>query len=188
LYAGGGFFTAGDKVSAFVAKALLPGLEAHNATYVRAPGLSLKVALADVVTEVNGNPVTVVAAGPSVQGTPVTWDNTYLFYEPSHDQNDSFSYTVSNGESTSTGIITVNVTVAQGGVARSIAVSGGSVTIKFSGVPGRAYHVQRTTSLNGPVTWTTLTSSPLNADADGSFSYTDPSPPAGMAYYRSLLP
>jgi len=60
------------------------------------------------------------------------------------------------------------------------------VIIKFYGIPGLQYDVQRTTSLTEPITWTTLTSTPLSPEADGSFSYTDGEPPEGTAYYRSL--
>jgi hypothetical protein len=48
-----------------------------------------------------------------------------------------------------------------GSTARGIAISGGSATIKCFGSTGFSYDVQRTTSLVLPVTWTTLTASPL---------------------------
>jgi hypothetical protein len=187
LYAGGWFTRAGDNPSAFLAKALLTGLEAHDATYVRTSGQALEIPLVEVVTEVNGNPVTVVSAGPSAEGTPVTWDDTHLFYAPDHDRNDSFSYTVTNGEATSTGLITVNVDTSAppGGIAREISVKDGIVTLTFYGTPGQQYGVQRTASLTPPITWTTLTTGePLSPEEDGVFTFTDPAPPDGTAYYR----
>jgi len=71
-----------------------------------------------------------------------------------------------------------------GSAAESIAASGSSATIQFTGVVGYQYHVQRTGSLAPPVTWTTLTTTPLSPAADGSFSFTDTNAPPGTAYYR----
>ena len=68
--------------------------------------------------------------------------------------------------------------------AESITASGSSATLQFSAVVGYEYHVQRTESLTPPITWTTLTASPLSPAADGSLSFTDTNVPAGTAYYR----
>jgi len=68
--------------------------------------------------------------------------------------------------------------------AESITASGSSATIQFSGVVGCEYHVQRTDSLTPPMTWTTLTASPLSLADDGSFSFIDTNAPPGTAYYR----
>ena len=158
---------------------------ATNATYARAPGLSLKVRIADVAWDVNANPVAVQSLGASVQGATLSYDGTYIFYLPANNNNDSFTYTVSNGSGSATGTITVNV-APSGGIANTVTVSGGTATIKFFGIPGYQYDVQRTISLTEPVTWTTLTATPLAPGTDGSFTYTDSSAPNGTAYYRSL--
>ncbi len=71
-----------------------------------------------------------------------------------------------------------------GSAAESITASGSSATIQFSGVVGYEYHIQRTDSLTSPMTWTTLTASPLSPAADGSFSFIDTNAPSGTAYYR----
>jgi hypothetical protein len=68
--------------------------------------------------------------------------------------------------------------------ARSITASGSSAAIQFTGVVGYEYHVQRTDNLTPPMTWTTLTASPLSPAADGSFSFIDTNAPPGTAYYR----
>jgi hypothetical protein len=184
LYAGGYFTTAGGKVSAYAAKALLPTPVANDATYARAPGLSVKIRFSDIAFDLNGNPVTVQSLGASAQGATLSYDSTYIFYLPANNNNDSFIYTVSNGSGTATGTITVTV-AASGGLAKTITVSGGTATIKFFGIPGFQYDVQRTTSLTEPVTWTTLPASLRTPGADGSFTYTG-SAPNGTAYYRSL--
>ena len=53
-----------------------------------------------------------------------------------------------------------------------------------AGVVGCEYHVQRTDSLTPPMTWTTLTTTPLSPAADGSLTFTDTTAPPGTAYYR----
>ena len=68
--------------------------------------------------------------------------------------------------------------------AESITASGSSATIQFSGVVGYEYHVQRTDSLTSPMTWITLTASPLSPADDGSFTVTDTNAPPSTAYYR----
>jgi hypothetical protein len=71
-----------------------------------------------------------------------------------------------------------------GSAAEFITASGSSATIEFSGVVGYEYHVQRTENLTPPMTWTTLTASPLSPANDGSFSFIDTNAPPGPAYYR----
>jgi hypothetical protein len=45
--------------------------------------------------------------------------------------------------------------------------------------------VQRATSLKPPMTWTTITTSPLSPAPDGSFTFTDTNTPRGTAFYRA---
>jgi len=181
LYAGGYFTTAGGKASAYAAKAVLPGFVANDVTYARAPGLSLKIRITDIAW--GGN---LQSLGASAQGATLSYNSTYIYYLPVNNNDDSFTYTLSNGTDTATGTITVTVVSAFGGLAKKLTVSGGTATIKFFGIPGNAYDVQRTTSLAEPVTWTLLTSTPLSPGPDGLFVYTDASPPSGTAYYRSV--
>jgi hypothetical protein len=70
------------------------------------------------------------------------------------------------------------------GSAESIIASSSSATIQFSGVVGYEYHVQRTDSLTPPITWNTLTTTPLSPADDGSLTFTDTTAPPGTAYYR----
>jgi hypothetical protein len=158
---------------------------ANAATYSRGRGMSLKIPIADIGSDPDGNPLTVVSAGPSVEGATIGWDETYLFYRLAADQGDSFPYTVSNGAESASNTLTVTVPPAAGGLAQEVSVGVGAVTVKFYGIPGLTYDVQRATTLS-PANWTTLTASALAPGADGSFSYTDNSPPPGNAYYRSV--
>jgi hypothetical protein len=158
-------------------------LVATNATFVRPPGMTLKIPIALIAWDTNGHPVTVQSAGPSVQGASLDWNATYIFYRLAADVSDSFPYIVSNGTETATNTITVSVVPISGSFAKSLIVTNGTVTVKFFGIPGLLYDVQRTTSMAEPVVWVTLTQSPLAPGADGSFSYTDTSAPLGAAFY-----
>src|SRR5687767_2639307 len=79
---------------------------------------------------------------------------------------------------TAGGKLSTNIAQARiASAAESITVSGSSATIQFSGVVGYEYHVQRTGSLTPPITWTTLTTSPLSPADDGSLTFTDNNAP-----------
>jgi hypothetical protein len=56
--------------------------------------------------------------------------------------------------------------------------------LRFAGVPGRSYSLQRALTLSGP--WTTLGTLAVAADAVGVFQ--DPSPPRSAAFYRTRYP
>ena len=157
-----------------------------NATYTRGQGLSLKILLADIAWDTSGRPVGVTALGASAAGATLTCNSNYIFYASANDLNDSFNYTVSNGLATATGTIGVNVATA-GGLARQLTYAGGSVTVKFFGIPGLQYQVERTTSLTEPVSWERVTHAALTPGADGSFLFIDATPPEpGPAYYRCV--
>jgi len=72
-------------------------------------------------------------------------------------------------------------------IANSIAATGDTAAISFSGVVGYQYDVQRCDNLLSPVTWTTLTISPLSPANDGSFTFVDTNAPPGTSFYRSAL-
>jgi hypothetical protein len=59
----------------------------------------------------------------------------------------------------------------------------GPVRVSFSGVAGRSYEFQRSTTLSG---WSTLQTLP--AGSDGRIEFTDGNPPAGKAFYRLQAP
>ena len=73
-----------------------------------------------------------------------------------------------------------------GSIAKSVAAPSSTASIQFSGVTGYEYDVQRATNLNPPISWTTITTSPLSPAPEGSFTYTDTNAPPGTAYYRAV--
>jgi hypothetical protein len=164
-------------------------LVANDATYTRAAGLPLRVRIADIAWDTTGKPVTLLSLGTSDRGATLTTNSTYIFYQPGQDFDDQFTYTVTNGSDTNTGTIYVVVPPVSGGIAKSITYSGGTVTIKFFGIPDVKYDVQLATSLTEPIIWIKVTSEsgPLTPGADGSFEFIDLNPPQpGPAYYRSV--
>ena len=60
----------------------------------------------------------------------------------------------------------------------------GGYFIRFSGVPGSAYRLQRAPGVSGP--WTA--SGPQIAPASGHLEFWDLFPPPGQALYRSVQP
>ncbi len=98
---------------------------------------------------------------------------------------DSFEVRISDGVNIITGIVTVTVgsTSGNGTALVSVTMVGPDVVLKFAGIPGTHYQVQRSGGLTPPVTWTTLTT--VTADASGFATYTDPSPPS-PSYWRTV--
>ena len=58
----------------------------------------------------------------------------------------------------------------------------GGFFLRFEGVPGSDYRLQRALGLSGP--W--ATSSPQTAPASGQIEFWDVFPPPGLAFYRTV--
>jgi hypothetical protein len=91
-------------------------------------------------------------------------------------------YFTTAGGKVSVGIARVRI----GSIATSIVATNSTSSIQFSGVTGYQYDVQRAVNLAPPITWTTVTATPLSPAPDGSFSFTDTNAPPGMAHYRTV--
>jgi VCBS repeat-containing protein len=98
---------------------------------------------------------------------------------------DSFSVTITDGSLSTTGFITVNVggSTGSGPALVSVTVVGSDVQLKFSGIPGNHYDIQRSTTLVAPADWSTI--STVTANSSGFVLYTDSSPPS-PSYWRTL--
>jgi hypothetical protein len=94
------------------------------------------------------------------------------------------------GDFTTAGVTSANYIARAriGCTATSLVATNSSAFIRFSGVTGYQYNVERATglSLNPPTDWTTLTTDPVSAASDGSFTFSDTNAPPGMAYYRAV--
>jgi hypothetical protein len=98
---------------------------------------------------------------------------------------DSFEVRISDGVNTITGIVTVTVGSSSGNGTALVSATmvGSDMVLKFAGIPGTHYEVQRSGGLTPPVTWTVLTT--VTADASGFATYTDPNPPS-PSYWRTV--
>jgi hypothetical protein len=187
LIVGGGFSLAGTNVSPFIAQANVGSLPpvAPNQTFTRAPNLTLKIRIADVLAACSnpgGGTLAFQSVGASAQGATISTTATHILYSLAANANDSLPYTINNGQGgATTGALNVQVG-NPGGLAQGVSPSGGSVTVNFAGIPGYLYDIQRATDPGGP--WATVATQ--TAPANGLFSYTDPSPPQPTAYYRLM--
>ncbi len=194
---GGGLFSvaqSGDGKSLNVVFTPNHSPTASDVLYTNAPGLQLKIRIADLLagstSDPDGNPRALSAVDAvSAQGGAITSDATTIYYEPINGNADSFNYTVRDVLSayragdpvrTATAKITVSV-VNSGGSIQMVNTSGGAVTIHCAGIPGYPYDIERSAavSFTSPTILQTT-----NAPANGMFSYTDSTPPMPSAFYR----
>jgi alpha-tubulin suppressor-like RCC1 family protein len=144
-------------------------------------------------TDPNGDALTVTAVGPtSAPGGTATLQATGIRYTPptGFTGADSFPVTITDaGGAVVTGTVTVTVGPAPtgGGLTANQPVLNrlpdGKISLKFQGIPGRTYQIQRSADLT---TWATLAT--VTATASGALTFTDESPPEPSAYYRLALP
>ena len=159
---------------------------AANATYTRAAGTSLKIDIASLLasstTDPDGDPRTLQSIGVSAQGATVSLAGPWMLYSPANNNNDTFSYTVNDGQGhAATGNLSVNI-VPLAGRTGALTLNGlGQPVVGFAGIPGYRYAIERAANTGGP--WTTVHT--LNAPVTGVFSFTDTSPLAGgSGFYR----
>jgi hypothetical protein len=99
---------------------------------------------------------------------------------------DRFSYSISDGGG-GTATADVEIFVAAGNLPSrnqvSLTPTPNRSLIRFAGLPGQTYAVQRSTDLN---TWTPLAA--LVAPLHGTLQNEDTNPPPGMAFYRTVVP
>jgi hypothetical protein len=118
--------------------------------------------------------------GNSVQGAGLGTNATFIFYTPTNDNADSFSYAVNDGRGGTTNA-TINVIVVNpGGYSRSITPTNGAVNIEFAGIPGYQYDVQHSTNL---VNWTVKDT--LIAPPSGLFQFIETNAPS-PSFYRLM--
>ena len=164
---------------------------AVDATYYRAKGLSLKIEITNLlsnVTDADGDTNTLQSVGAGLTNATIMTDSTCVYYLPGtgtgSNDNDVVSYTVSDGfGGTATANILVNVFSAAGPAQMSLPTNG-VVNITFFGIPNYTYVVQTTTNLSVP--WWTLSTN--TAGTNGIWQFTDPNATNAQQYYRSSQP
>jgi hypothetical protein len=147
--------------------------------------------------ETNGYPLTVTAVSPaSIRGGAVLLSSNNVTYTPplNFNGNDSFLYTISDGQSASA-VGTVFMTVGSGGPV-SLRITFGPVTdngdfvVRYSGVPGVAYTIEATSELNG--SWSkveNITAPPVDTGfGPGVFEFRVPLDGHQIRFYRVVYP
>ncbi len=141
-------------------------------TFTRGQGLPLKIKLSTIFaacSDVEAGTLSLSALGASAEGASLAQTATHVVYTPVNDSNDTFTYTVSDGQGGSaTNTITVNVVPQTGAVTGATIAPGGAMTASFAGIPGLSYTVERSTDL---MVWAAF--STVTAPANGLFSITD---------------
>ncbi len=173
---------------------------ANLASYTRSTNLSLKISVPDLLanftTDADGDPRSLVSVGSGTNGATVSVADGWIFYLPSgsdanRNTTDHLDYIINDGVATASSQIRVEVVDPNpGGQSANLLgindVAGGK-QIRFAGIPGYTYHIQRTTLLNGVNTvWDNL--GLAVTDGGGSGQFTDTNPPPGGAYYRTVWP
>lgn len=163
------------------------------ATLARFPFNGTKARATDLLgSDADGDNLSLILTSTnSAQGGTVRTNATWVFYTPppGFTNADSFGYTVGDGRGglgSGTASVTIKNDGAQPANFQQQNQGDGSVKLHFTGIPGRAYTIQFTTSLSSS-NWQTLGST--NADAFGAFEFIDRSA-SGLVerFYRSAQP
>ncbi len=125
----------------------------------------------------------------STNGAAVAANASAVYYFPNSGfvGADRFSYVVSDPLGATNTVFAQIAVLPPGMVVNAIqspSVTAGSVSFNFTGLPGRTYQVQRSSSATGP--WQNVGSITIQPDGTGVFM--DNSPLAGGGFYRTVLP
>ena len=146
-------------------------------------------------TDLEDDPLSITAVGSAQPaGATVAISGGFVVYvAPSNAAGDgSFTYTLSDGTSTDTGVVTITQTTSSttDGWPDSFSLvhSGGGYVLRFLGAPGRTYGVQYTTNVSAPYVWREFVPPvSLFAPASGVLTHTDVDPPDRIRLYRAVL-
>jgi hypothetical protein len=135
----------------------------------------------------DGDSLSITAVIGSTNGAAVTLTTTNVTYTPVTNfmGTDAFNYTVSDSRgATATGLVIVQVTSESDPSLNrigSLTVSLNGVKMRFVGIPGSTYAVQRCADLTN---WSSIGT--LTVPENGIAEYTDTNPPPGRSFYRTL--
>ena len=141
--------------------------------------------------DVDGDAMYVTVSSTSTNGGIVAISGAAITYTPVANfvGEDRFTYTIDDGRggvSSATVIVGVFPADAMTPNITGLSLSGGVFHVRFAGIPGFTYHIERTGSLSSPVTWTDIGS--VVAPEDGQVEFDDTNPPSGSAFYRTASP
>ena len=170
--------------------AKIPIPVASLATYSRTAGLARMISFADLATnwsDTGGYPVTLAAINLTTTNGVTLITNSTMIQYPNNapNQADQFSYIITDGYSTNTGLVNITVVGSISGQIKGVTISNGVAMASINGIPDWTYNVQRATNLMA--SWVTLLTT--NAPNNGMFQFTDTYSDLGghapaAAYYR----
>ena len=128
-------------------------------------------------------------SGTSTNGSTVVLNGANVLYTPVNGFSglDAFSYTISDGRggiASASVIIFVSDTPLPAQNALSLRTDGGGFLVRFAGVPGHSYEVQRAPEITGP--WTTVAT--IVAPVYGIIAFQDATPLPDRAFYHVVEP
>ena len=135
-----------------------------------------------------GSPVSVASvAATSEQGATVALAGTAVQYTPAEGFSgvDRFRVTFTSSAGDLVGWVEMTTAAPShlANPARLTPLSGGRMGIQFSGIPGVAYQLERSTDLTS---WTTVAT--VTAGSRGEIDFIDENPPAPNGFYRLFKP
>lgn len=161
---------------------------AGTASYTAVANLPFKIFISQLltnVTDADGDTVSLSGVSVTTNGLTLMTNGVFIGFTTTNAVNDQFTYSVTdtNGGSAS-GLVNLTVIAsAFTGQPATITVSGSTANVKFGGIPGFNYSVQRSTNL---VSWTVILTT--NAPGAGVFDWTDGFNDLGVipssAYYQ----
>ena len=138
-----------------------------------------------LISDADGDIVSLVSVSGSVEGGSVVTNDTGIVYTPPAGfiGVDLFTYAVTDGYDSSTGIVEVNVISGVIPPKNNIAIQkseGGLFNLRFNGDAGKTYEFQRASKIGGQ--WTTI--STKDAPSYGLLEFVDMNPLPDKAFYR----
>jgi len=160
-------------------------------------GLTFKIAITNLAalagwSDIDGDTLALSGVGPtSVLGKSITMDSNYVYYNAAVTNEDSFTYTISDGTLTANGTVYVEAVSAGGYYTQNYTTppvinGNGSVTLNLASVPGSTNIVQWTTNLSSPIVWMSISTNVAGTNGLWQFT-TAPSQPS-PSYYRTARP
>jgi len=150
---------------------------ANPAAYSRPAGYPLVIPIAGNLatnwSDADGDALALTGAIGSTNGAAVSYDGSYVYYTNANDVADEVDYTVGDGQGgTTAGVISVIVGPAPTStVGGTPLISGGSVTLTFTGVAGYTYEVEAATNLAPSVVWEVISTNTVGGS--GQWQVTD---------------
>jgi hypothetical protein len=163
---------------------------AGTAYYTRTSGVSLKILISDLLTNVtdfNNDPISLDGYSPATtNGTTLTTDGTYIFV-PANTVDDAFTYTVDDGQGgTNSGTVAIAIIAAPPGQTQAtLTLTNGMALVTFAGVPGYRYTADRATNVMFTGTlrmW--ITNAPPHGVFDVLDDFSDLGGTPDAAYFR----